>query len=82
MGFTSLRGSQENELDEEGEVRGGVGGAQLGQLPGHEEVAGGLALVHLPRTALAGLWRERKEEKCNTCSGELMHIVQYIHIYT
>ena len=47
MGLTSLRGSQENELDEEGEVRGGVGGAQLGQLPGHEEVAGGLALVHL-----------------------------------
>ena len=57
-------------------MRGGVNGAQLGQLPGHEEVAGGLALVHLPRTALASLWRERKEEKCNTCSGELMHIVQ------
>ena len=50
MGLTSLRGSQENELDEEGEVREGVGGAQLGQLPGHEEAAGGLALVHLPRT--------------------------------
>ena len=65
VGLTSLRGSQENELDEEGEVRGGVGGAQLGQLPGHEEVAGGLALVHLPRTALAGLWRGRKEEEHN-----------------
>ena len=51
MGLTSLRGSQENELDEEKEV--------------HEEVAGGLALVHLPRTALAGLWRGRKEEKQN-----------------
>ena len=65
MGLTSLRGSQENELDEEGEVWGGVGGAQLGQLPGHEEAAGGLALVHLPRTALAGLWRGRKKEKQN-----------------
>ena len=65
MGLTSLRGSQENELDEEREVQGGVGGAQLGQLPGHEEVAGGLALVHLPQTALAGLWRGRKEEKQN-----------------
>ena len=57
------RYSQENELDKEGEVRGGVGRAQLGQLPSHEEVAGGLALVHLPRTLLAGLWRRRKEEK-------------------
>ena len=64
MSLTSLRGSQENELDEEGEVWGGVGRAQLGQLPGHEEVAGGLALVHLPRTALAGIWRGRKEEEC------------------
>ena len=81
MGLTSLRDSQEDELDDEGEVRGGVGGAQVGQLPGHEKVAGGLALVHLPRTVLAGLWRERKEEKCNTCSGELMHIVQCAYIY-
>ena len=66
VSLTSLRGSQENELDEEGEVWGGVGGAQLGQLPGHEEVAGGLALVHLPQTALAGLWKGRKEEKHDT----------------
>ena len=66
VSLTSLRGSQENELDEEGEVRGGVGGAQLGQLPSHEEVAGGLTLVHLPRTALAGLWKGRKEEKHDT----------------
>ena len=70
MGLTSLQGSQENELDEEGEVWGGVGGAQLGQLPGHEEVAGGLTLIHPPQTVLAGLWRGRKREKCNTCSGE------------
>ena len=46
-------------------MQGGVGGAQLGQLPGHEEVAGGLTLVHLPRTALVSLWRGRKEEKQN-----------------
>ena len=78
MGLTSLRGSQENELDEEGEVRGGVGGAQLGQLPGHEEVAGGLALVHLPWTALAGLWRGRKEEKNNTP----LSFVTCIHVCT
>ena len=59
MGLTSLRGSQERE------VQGGVDGAQLGQLPGHEEAAGGLALVHLPQTALVGLWMGRKEEKQN-----------------
>ena len=45
-------------------MRGGVGGAQLGQLPG-EEAASGLTLVHLPRTALASLWRGREEEKQN-----------------
>ena len=77
MGLTSLRGSQENELDEEGEVRGGVGGAQLGQLPGHEEVAGGLALIHLPQTALAGLWRGGRRRKI-TLLSPLSHVYMYI----
>ena len=69
VGLTSLRGSQENELDEEGEVWGGVGGAQLGQLPGHEEVTGGFALIHLPR----------EEERNVTHAVEnlcTMHVVQ------
>ena len=59
-----------------------MGGAQLGQLPGHEEVAGGLALIHLPRTVLAGIWRGRKDEECNRCDGEFMnhaHCTVYIY---